>query len=91
MELGRSGGTACPLVVETPPTPSALLMTKESGARLSWATSPATQHPLKLPLPFSIDHNKPCSCDPEPLNPSSHRDKWLETPLNFPPPRPSPT
>lgn len=24
MELGRSGGTACPLVVETPPTPSAL-------------------------------------------------------------------
>lgn len=34
MELGRSGGTACALVVETPPTPSALLKTRERGARL---------------------------------------------------------
>lgn len=87
MELGRSEGTACPLVVETPPTPSALLKTRESGAQLGWTTPPPTQHPLQPPLPLRSIIS-PVPVIPS-LNPSRHCDNCLGAPLNSPPPRPS--
>lgn len=55
MGLGRGGGggAACPLVVETPPTPSALLKT-ESGARLVWGAPSLTRHPPTGPAPSVV-------------------------------------
>lgn len=81
MELGRGGGggAACPLVVETPPTPSALLKTRESGARLGWRTTSLIQHPPTGPAPVIRS----------PLNPSSHHDNWQEDPLNPSPRHPA--
>lgn len=47
MAPGRGGarGGACPLAVEIPPTPSALLEIGESEAPLVWGTPPPTQPP----------------------------------------------
>lgn len=51
MELESGRGAACPLVVETPPAPSALLKIRETVARLGWGTPSPTQNPQRaLPL-----------------------------------------
>lgn len=42
---GGGGGAACPLLVDTPATPSALLKTRESGARLGGGTASLTPPP----------------------------------------------
>lgn len=72
--LERGGGAACPLVTETPPTPSALLKIREIVAQLGWGT----------PVPNSGSPTGPAPVIPSPLNPCSHCSNWLEAPLNAP-------
>lgn len=68
---GGGGGAACPLVADTPPTPSALLKSRESGARLGWGTPPLTASP-SWPRPPPVV--SPGACDESPLDPSSPPD-----------------
>lgn len=49
MVLERGGGAACPLVTETPPTPSTLLKIREIVAQLGWGTPSPTQDPQLAP------------------------------------------